>query len=524
MTRLLKSYVCGDWYEGTGRRNQLFNPTTEEVIGEASSGGLDYAAALDYARNVGGPALRQMTFAQRGEMLAAMASAIHEYRNELLELATKSCGNTRGDAKFDVDGATGTLAAYAKMAKGLGDAKFLLDGENIRISRSPRYVGRHVMLPRKGVAIHINAFNFPAWGFAEKAAVALLAGMPVITKPATATAVLAERIVEILVNSDVMPAGAFSFVAGSAGDMLDHVTGQDVIAFTGSAATGAIIRGGAAVIKNSVRVNVEADSLNAAVLGPDVKVESPTWDLFMRDVHTDMTQKVGQKCTAIRRVFVPADKIDAVREELSQTLQSTRVGNPAIRLVRVGPLASKAQLDDVQAGIQKLAEVAEIVSGEVGPGELYDLPSGKGYFQQPVLLQANEPEKAGVVHEHEVFGPVATLMPYSGEAGEAARLVCLGGGGLVASVYTDNRDFASDCMVEMAPAHGRLTFGSKKVAEHAYGPGMVLPQLVHGGPGRAGAGEELGGIRGMSLYMQRTAIQGDEPMLAKLFEDGTTAG
>lgn len=523
MTRLLKSFVCGDWYEGTGNHSKLYNPTTEEVIGEAGTGGLDFAAALHYARTVGGPALRKMSFAERGQMLSAMASAIHDHRNELLDLATETCGNTRGDAKFDVDGATGTLAAYAKMAEKLGDAKFLLDGDNIRISRSPRYVGRHVMLPRHGVAIHINAFNFPAWGFAEKAAVALLAGMPVVTKPATATAMLAERIVQILVDADVMPAGAFSFVCGSAGDMLDHVTGQDVVAFTGSATTGALIRGGDAVIQNSVRVNVEADSLNAAVLGPDVKEESPTWDLFLRDVHTDMTQKVGQKCTAIRRVFVPADKMDAVREELSQQLADTRVGNPAIRPVRVGPLASKAQLDDVQDGIRKLAEVAEIVHGEIGPGELTDLPAGKGYFQQPVLLQANDPEKAAIVHEHEVFGPVATLMPYNGEAAEAARLVCLGGGGLVASVYTDKRDFAADCMVEMAPSNGRLTFGSKKIAEHAYGPGMVLPQLVHGGPGRAGSGEELGGLRGMALYMQRTAIQGDEPMLARLFEQGTCA-
>jgi 3,4-dehydroadipyl-CoA semialdehyde dehydrogenase len=523
MTRLLKSYVCGAWHEGDGRRSQLFNPTTEEVIGEACTEGLDFGAALEYARNVGGPALRKMSFAERGKMLSAMASAIHEYRNELLDLATESCGNTRGDAKFDIDGATGTLAAYAKMAEGLGDAKFLLDGENIRISRSPRYVGRHVMMSRKGVAIHINAFNFPAWGFAEKAAVALLAGMPVISKPATATALLTERIVEILVEAKVMPDGVFSFIAGSPGDMLDHVTGQDVVAFTGSAATGQMIRGGEAVIKNSVRVNVEADSLNAAVLGPDVKVESPTWDLFMRDVTTDMTQKVGQKCTAIRRIFVPADKLDAVREEMAETLSSTKVGNPTLRAVRVGPLASKAQLDDVQDGIRKLSEVAEIVSGEIGSGELTDLPQGKGYFQQPVLLQANDPEKAGIVHQHEVFGPVATLMPYNGEAAEAARLVCLGQGGLVASVYTDKRDFAGDCLVEMAPFNGRLTFGSKKVAEHAYGPGMVLPQLVHGGPGRAGAGEELGGLRGMSLYMQRTAIQGDEPMLARMFEEGTTA-
>jgi len=461
-----------------------------------------------------------MSFAERGELLTAIAGAWHDHRDELLALSTESGGNTRGDAKFDIDGATGTLAAYAKIGATLGPAKFLVDGESIRLARSPRFVGRHVRMPRTGVAVHINAFNFPAWGMAEKMAAAILGGMPVVTKPATSTALLAARLIEILVDEDVVPAGVLSFICGSAGDMLDHVTSQDVVAFTGSADTGCRIRSGAAVINNSVRVNVEADSLNSAVLGAEVKPESPTWDLFIREVCTDMTQKAGQKCTAIRRIFVPQEKLGQVKEDLIEAISSIRMGNPASRGVRLGPLASKSQLDDIQSGIKELQEVATIVHGEVGASDLLDVEDGKGYFQQPVLLEASDPQSADVVHYREVFGPVATILPYSGDANEVAGMMNLGDGGLVASVYSDSREFAAAVAVATGPFNGRLNFGSKKVAEFSMGPGAVLPQLIHGGPGRAGAGEELGGLRGLSFYMQRTALQGDEPMIAKILEDG----
>lgn len=520
VTTLLRSHLCGAWQDGEGGTTTLFDPTTEEALAEVSKGGHDFAAALRFAREVGGPTLRNMSFAERGALLAAMANALHAHRDELLDLSTKSGGNTRGDAKFDVDGATGTLMHYAKLGEKMGDKKFLIDGDNIRLSRSPRFVGRHVHTPRAGVAVHINAYNFPAWGMAEKAACAILAGMPVLTKPATSTALLAERMQQILVEDKVLPEGVLQMLVGSAGDLLDHVSGQDVVAFTGSAWTGRTIRSGKAVIENSVRVNVEADSLNAAVLGPDVKAQKETWDLMVREVTTDMTQKAGQKCTAIRRIFVPVDKLEEFKEDLKESIASIRVGNPATRGVRMGPVASASQLKDVQSGIEELMTEADLVHGEQGRGELLEVEEGKGYFQTPVLLQAKDSATAKIVHEREVFGPCATILPYSGEAAEVATLLNKGEGGLVASVYSDDREFAAALLTEVAPYNGRLNFGSKKIAEHSMGPGAVLPMLVHGGPGRAGAGEELGGLRGMSLYMQRTALQGDEPMIARLVEEG----
>ncbi|MEM7248927.1 MAG: 3,4-dehydroadipyl-CoA semialdehyde dehydrogenase, partial [Acidobacteriota bacterium] len=361
MTKLLRSHVGGNWHEGTGKRSSLFDPTTEDVLAESSTEGLDFGAAVDFARREGGPALRGMTFHQRGEMLQAMASALHEYRDELLDLARQNGGNTRGDAKFDVDGATGTLSAYAKIASGLDEGtSFFADGEPLRLARSPRFVGRHLLRPLHGVAIHVNAFNFPAWGFAEKAAVALLAGMPVITKPATSTALLAERMIEILVEGKVLPAGALSFIAGSVGDLLSHAGPQDVVAFTGSANTAYRIRSQENLLRQSVRVNVEADSLNAAVLAPDVESGTDTFDLFLREVARDVTQKAGQKCTAIRRVLIPESMIEEAREALGEEIARTKVGNPALREVRMGPLATKGQLEDVQAGIDKLLEQSEL--------------------------------------------------------------------------------------------------------------------------------------------------------------------
>ncbi|MHC4824764.1 MAG: 3,4-dehydroadipyl-CoA semialdehyde dehydrogenase, partial [Planctomycetota bacterium] len=379
VTTLLRSHLCGAWQGGEGETATLFDPSTEQALAEVSRGGQDLASAMRYAREVGGPTLRAMSFAERGALLGAMANAWHGHRDELLDLSTRSGGNTRGDAKFDIDGATGTLMHYAKLGEKMGDKKFLIDGDNIRLSRSPRLVGRHVHTPRAGVAVHINAYNFPAWGMAEKAACAILAGMPVLTKPATSTALLAERMQQILVEEDVLPDGVVQMLVGSAGDMLDHVCGQDVVAFTGSAWTGRTIRSGKAVIEHSVRVNVEADSLNAAVLGPDVKPQKETWDLMVREVTTDMTQKAGQKCTAIRRIFVPADKLEEFQADLKESIAGIRVGNPAAKGVRMGPVASASQLKDVQEGIEELMAEADIVHGEQGRGELLDVEEGKGY-------------------------------------------------------------------------------------------------------------------------------------------------
>jgi oxepin-CoA hydrolase/3-oxo-5,6-dehydrosuberyl-CoA semialdehyde dehydrogenase len=515
MTTTLKSYLCGQWVTGSGTPSALVNPTTEETVAESSTEGFDFAAGLDYARKRGGPALRKMSFEQRGELLRRSSKVLHERREELIELAVLNGGNTRGDAKFDIDGATLTLAFYGRLGKTLGDRRILVDGDLEQLGRNPRFVGAHVYTPLQGAAVHINAFNFPAWGFAEKAACALLAGMPVITKPATSTAMVTVRMVEILIEQEVLPAGTLSLIAGRPGDLLSRLGSQDVIGFTGSADTGAWIRGRENVVQQSIRVNIEADSLNAAVLGPDVDTDSETYDFFLREVVREMTQKAGQKCTAIRRVFVPEGLLDQVGEDISEQLLNIPVGNPALREVRMGPLATRAQRQDIIAGIKKLRGCSELVFGDGGPGKRIGVEGDSGFFVAPVLLRASDPASAVAVHNHEVFGPVVTLMAYGGDAQEASHLVQLGNGGLVSSVYTDDQRFTLDMLMGLAPFHGRLQFGSAKIASHSSGHGTVLPGLIHGGPGRAGGGEELGGERGLAFYMQRTAIQGSRPILEK---------
>jgi oxepin-CoA hydrolase/3-oxo-5,6-dehydrosuberyl-CoA semialdehyde dehydrogenase len=503
----LGSYVEGKWVKGSGKAATLVNPATEAALATTSTAGIDFGAALTYARTRGGPALRTMTFAQRGEMLRAMSRAIHAHRDELLGIAQANGGNTRGDAKFDVDGASGTLAAYADLAPELGTGHVLADGEGVALGRSARLFGQHVYLPREGVAVHVNAFNFPAWGLAEKAATALLAGMPIVSKPATSTAMVAHRMVEIFVAEKLLPEGALSFVCGAPGDLLDRLGGQDVLAFTGSSITAAKLREGKSVVRESTRINVEADSLNAAVLGPDVDESSDVMNLFVGDVVREMTQKTGQKCTAIRRIYVPKDKVDAVLERLRERLAAVKVGDPAREEINMGPVATAQQLHDVRDGIAKLASCAKIVFGsanEIAP---------KGYFVSPVLLSADAPKAGDAVHSHEVFGPVATVCAYDGSIAQAVLLVAAGGGGLVTSVYADDKDFLRGMVLGIAPFQGRIMIGSSKVAGQSLPPGMALPQLVHGGPGRAGGGEELGGRRGMTFYMQRTALQGDRAIL-----------
>ena len=509
----LTSYVCGGWVAGKGRPATLVNPATEEALATASTDGVDFGAALAYARDRGGPALRAMTFRQRGELLRAMSKAIHEKRDELLALGIANGGNTRSDAKFDVDGAIGTLAAYADLAPELGDTQVLVDGDGAQLGRSARLFGQHVYVSRVGVAMHVNAFNFPAWGLGEKAACALLAGMPVVAKPATSTALLAHRMVEILVEENVLPPGALSFVCGSAGDMLDRLGGQDVLAFTGSGVTAGTLRGGKAFTHASAHVNVEADSLNAAVLGPDAEDGSDLVNLFVGDVVRDMTQKTGQKCTAIRRVYVPAGMVEAVLERLRERLVAVKVGDPSREDVGMGPVATSQQQRDVREGIARLAAGARTVCGGSGNVDALGVAATKGYFVAPTLFHAAEPRADDAAHSHEVFGPVATVMPYDGSAMAAATRVAWGGGGLVSSVYSDDKDFVRDFVLGIAPFHGRVTLGTSKTASQAIPPGLVLPQLLHGGPGRAGGGEELGGRRGLALYMQRVAIQGDRALV-----------
>src|SRR3954454_2213898 len=503
---MLRSCVEGRWVEGKEPFATLVNPATEEPVARTSTAGIDMGAALEFGRSQGAPALRELTFAQRGDLLKAWSKALHAARDELLALATQNGGNTRGDAKFDVDGAIATLAHYAELGAQFGSLGGLRDGDAVQLGRTARYAGLHLWVPRAGVAVHINAFTFPAWGTAEKAACALLAGMPMISKPATSTAVVAFRVAEI--GASVLPRGAFQFLCGSPGALLDRLGPQDVVAFTGSSQTAAKLR--EQLSRRGARLNVEADSLNAAVLGPDVQPGSATWDLFVADVVRDMTQKTGQKCTAVRRIFATPDLRQKVRDALVERLSAVRVGDPARGEVTMGPVSTADQLRDVRAGIARLAKEAEVVTGgEAAPKAL--APEGKGYFVAPTLLLARDAQAARAIHEDEVFGPVATLC--IAESDTVADLVRRGGGGLVCSVVSDDREFLRKRVLAIAPYHGRIYLGSEKVAGQTFGPGTVLPQLVHGGPGHAGGGEELGGTRGMQLYSQRVALQGDRALL-----------
>lgn len=518
MTKL-RSYLGGRWQEGPGEGEALLNPATEDILAHASADGLDRKKALDFARHEGGPALRALTFGQRAELVQKTAALLQKNRDELIGLAMTNGGNTRSDAKFDVDGAIATLQAFAETGRALGDKRILADGEAIQLGRAPRLVGQHILTTRHGVAVHVNAFNFPAWGLAEKAAVALLAGMPVLTKPATSSALVAHRLFELLVESRIWPEGSLSLLMGRAGDLVDHLEGQDCLAFTGGASTAALLRNTPGVVARGARINVEADSLNAAVLGPDVETDSETWDFFMKDVLRDMTQKAGQKCTAIRRVLVPEALSERFRDDLADRLAAVVVGNPATEGVRMGPLATASQKAAVLEGLSLLARDGRLVHSRPGLRP-EGVPEGKGFFVSPTLLEVEPGADAPSVHSHEVFGPAATIVPYEGSAAQAVELVSRGAGGLVSSIYSEDVPFVSDVTLGLAPFHGRLFLGSAKIAEISPGPGTVLPQLVHGGPGRAGNGEELGGERGLAFYMQRTAIEGSRPLIDRILRQG----
>ncbi|MCA9630958.1 MAG: 3,4-dehydroadipyl-CoA semialdehyde dehydrogenase [Myxococcales bacterium] len=510
---ILESYLSGQWVRGEGAASELQNPTSGETIASCSSVGLDLAGALKFAREVGGPALRALSFAERGALLERMSQAIHGQREALIELCVSSCGNTRSDAKFDLDGASGTLMAYAELGKELGERRILEDGEAIDIGTGSRLQGRHVRLPLRGVAVHIGAFNFPAWGWAEKAACALLAGMPVLTKPATATAQVAYHSFKSVVDAAEVPSGVLSLLCGNPGDLLSHLSWHDVVAFTGSSRTARGIRGLDNLLDRGVRVNVEADSLNAAVLLAGAK--DAAYDAFIRDVHRDMTQKAGQKCTAIRRILVPTDDLERVRESLSERLAETRIGDPAIEGVRVGPLATKRQQADVRAAVGELLQASKLAWGKLEGFQLEGADAERGAFVAPLLLETGDAGPEHPVHHVEAFGPVATLIPYDGSVGQAANLVRAAQGSLVTSVYGDDRELAGELLLELLPFNGRVVVTDSKIADRAPGPGTVLPQLLHGGPGRAGGGEELGGLRGLGLYQQRTAVQGNGPLIAR---------
>lgn len=511
--KTLRSYIRGDWHEAKTGLVPLVNPSTEETIAQAGSAGIDFAAVLDYARETGGPALRAMTFAQRAALLKDMSKVLRDHRDELLEISALNTGTTKPDGSFDVDGGSGTLAYYFALGKGLGDRTFLAEGDGVQLAKTEGFYGRHILVPRHGVAVHINAFNFPVWGFAEKAACALLAGTPVITKPATSTSMVTERAIELIVEAGILPEGALQLVVGSTGNLLDLLGAQDVLAFTGSADTARGLRSRANLLAANTRVNVEADSLNAAVLAPDVQDGSATFGLFLKDVTREMTQKSGQKCTAVRRILIPRDRLDAVEGALIGKLSEVVVGNPEDPSVRMGPLATAQQLEDTVRGIGELTTAARIVHGTGQRTDGAGAPAGKGFFVQPTLLRSDDARQAGPVNEREVFAPVATLLPYDGSSRDAAEIVALGGGTLVTSAYTDDAGWAGDFVARGGGDTGRIYIGSEPSAEVAPGSGAALPQTLHGGPGRAGGGEELGGLVGVKLYLQRVAVQGAKSLV-----------
>lgn len=510
----LKNYVGGQWVEGRGAGAALVDPVTGEELARASTEGVDYRAALDHARRVGGPALRKMSFAERAALLGKIAETLIANRDKYFGLALANSGNTKIDATIDVDGGSGTLKYYSAIGKSLGEAKYLRDGGFERFGKDDTFQALHIRVPLEGVAVHVNAFNFPSWGLWEKVAVAFLAGVPVLAKPATATSLLTHAMVEDVVKAGILPDGALSLVCGSAGDMLDHLDRRDAIAFTGSADTAAKLKGHPNVIRQSIRFNAEADSLNSSVLGPDAKAGSPEFELFVREVHREMTVKAGQKCTAIRRAFVPRAVADAVAEALAARLAKTVVGNPRNETVTMGPIVDKSQQKNVLDGLAALKREAKTVTGE-GAFAPVDADPAKSAFVAPTLLRCDNPADAKALHEIEVFGPVSTLMPYD-SPDQAFAMAAKGGGSLVASVFTGDDAFAQQAALGLGPSHGRVMVIDDTVGKLSTGHGIVMPMCVHGGPGRAGGGEELGGLRALRFYHQRLAVQGNKTRIAAL--------
>ncbi|HXV31549.1 MAG TPA: phenylacetic acid degradation bifunctional protein PaaZ, partial [Sinorhizobium sp.] len=523
--RRLESYIGGVWTRGAKEGVPLLDASTGTPVALIDSTGIDFAAALAYGRDKAGPALRRMSFHERAAMLKALAQALMERKEEFYALSTAT-GATRTDSWVDIEGGIGTLFSYAsKGRRELPNARVLVEGDVEALSRDDTFSARHIMTPLQGVAVHINAFNFPCWGMLEKLAPTLLAGMPAIVKPASQTAYLAELMVRRMVETGLLPEGAVQLVCGSLGDLLDRVEGQDVVTFTGSAETGRGLKTHPRIVANTVRFTMEADSLNAAVLGLDAAPGTEEFDLFVKEVAREMTAKAGQKCTAIRRVIAPRAHCGALVAALGERLGKVALGNPADDSVRMGPLASLGQREEVRARIRELVREAEIVVGDPAKPRVVSGDAEAGAFLNPVLFFSGKPHDAQAIHDVEAFGPVSTVMPYD-TAEEAVELVKRGKGSLVTSVFTNDPRLAEELVLGMAPFHGRVMIGNRVSAKSSTGHGSPLPGLVHGGPGRAGGGEELGGMRGVKHYMQRTAVQGAPALLSAVtgrWVEGTPA-
>lgn len=511
--RRLESYVCGAWVPGAGDGQVLLDAATGDPVATIDASGLDFAAVLDHGRRSAGRALRAMTFHERAAMLKALGLALMERKEEFYAESLHT-GATRADGWVDIEGGIGTMLTFAsKGRRELPNARVLTDGDVELLSRDNSFSAQHILTPLQGVAIHINAFNFPIWGMLEKIAPTLLAGVPCVVKPASQTAYLTELMVRRIIETGILPDGALQLICGSVGNLLDHVTEQDAVTFTGSAHTGRKLKTHPAIIQNSVRFTMEADSLNATILGPDAVAGTPEFDLFVREVAREMTSKAGQKCTAIRRVIAPRGQVDALIAALGERLGKTALGLPGDEGTRMGPLASLDQRDEVRDRIRELQAVAEIVAGDPDDVRVVSGDAARGAFLNPVLLYANQPFQADAVHDCEAFGPVSTVMPYD-DLDEAIDLAARGRGSLVSSVFTDDKDVAERVVLGVAPFHGRVLIGNRASAKSSTGHGSPLAPLVHGGPGRAGGGEEMGGIRGVKHFMQRTAVQGAPRLLS----------
>lgn len=503
----LKSYAQGKWFAGSGEGIALRDATTGAVIARASAAGLDFRGMLDYARRIGGPALRALTFHERAALLKALAKYLGERKDEFYALSYAT-GATKTDSWIDIDGGLGTLFTYAsKGVRELPDSRVYVDGGVEVLAKSGAFIGQHIFTPLEGVAVHINAFNFPVWGMLEKLAPTLLAGLPAIVKPATATSYLTELVFRRIAESGILPEGTVQLVCGSTGDLFDHLTCQDVVAFTGSASTARGLRNHPTVIAQAVRFTAETDSLNSSILAPDAVAGTPEFDLFVREVVREMTVKAGQKCTAIRKAIVPAAVASTALEALNAALGKIVVGDPRLDQVRMGPVVSLAQRREVLEQLGKLKRETQVVHGGNGRLELAGANSEQGAFIAPTLLHCTDTNSATAVHEVEAFGPVCTVVSY-GDVDEVIALARRGGGSLVGSIFSADDATAAQLVLGLAPYHGRVLVVNRECAKDSTGHGSPMPHLVHGGPGRAGGGEELGGIRGVLHYMQRTAVQG----------------
>lgn len=504
--RKLENYINGKWLTGDGEGQPLYDAVTGETVAYATTKGLDFASILQYGREVGNNNLRKLSFHERGRMLKALALHLMSQKEKFYQISYYT-GATKADSWIDIEGGIGNLFANASLRRKFPDLPYCTDGDPVGLSKQGNFMGHHLLVPKEGVAVHINAYNFPVWGMLEKCAVNWLAGVPAVVKPASITSYLTEAVVKEIVASEILPEGALQLLCGSAGDLLGHVTAQDVVTFTGSKSTGLMLKSHKRILEESVPFNMEADSLNAIVLGNDVIPNSPEWDIFIKEIRKEITVKAGQKCTAVRRIFVPEHLLEDAYLTLGKSLGQTTIGNPLNEKVRMGSLASTGQRDEVKQNVQKLLASSQIVYGSLDSVEVIDADARKGAFISPLLLMSEDAFNNEVVHEIECFGPVSTIMPYK-DLDDAIVLTKKGKGSLCCSIVTADNKIATEFVVGAATHHGRILVLNQECAKESTGHGSPLPMLIHGGPGRAGGGEEMGGVRGVKHYMQRVAVQG----------------